>query len=226
MRRTRLACCARGERPCDCRAAKSDNEFPPCNVDCHFARLIGTMAAPLRDHDDVFTTSSAVVIRYKTTATARWTLMFGVRAFINYTIAVAVWTRFCFHVFLMWGRAICGAFVSGICILGWTGRYGVGSRTWISLRRHLRSCYVTAAITGIICRCSPGSAFDLTGAMQPTMLAIDDEMIEIADFFSTSTAIQGGYSGIQSHALSHDAPASMRTRKLAYQKHRFCRKAR
>jgi hypothetical protein len=76
------------------------------------------------------------------------------------------------------------------------------------------------------CRCSPGSAFDLTGAMQPTMLAIDDEMIEIADFFSTSTAIQGGYPGIQSHALSHDAPASMRTRKLAYQKPRFCRKAR
>jgi hypothetical protein len=25
--------------------------------------------------------------------------MFGVSAFINYTIAVAVWTRFCFHVF-------------------------------------------------------------------------------------------------------------------------------
>ena len=28
--------------------------------------------------------------------------MFIVRAFINYTITVAVWTRFCFHVFLMW----------------------------------------------------------------------------------------------------------------------------
>ena len=25
--------------------------------------------------------------------------MFGVSTFINYTIAVAVWTRFCFHVF-------------------------------------------------------------------------------------------------------------------------------
>jgi len=43
-----------------------------------------------------------VVIRYETTATARWTLMFSVRAFINYTITVAVWTRFCFHVLLMW----------------------------------------------------------------------------------------------------------------------------
>ena len=27
--------------------------------------------------------------------------MFGVTAFINYTITVAVWTRFCFHVFLI-----------------------------------------------------------------------------------------------------------------------------
>jgi hypothetical protein len=44
--------------------------------------------------------------------------MFGVSAFINYTIAVAVWTRFCFHVFLT-SCAICGAFLSGICILGW-----------------------------------------------------------------------------------------------------------
>ena len=44
--------------------------------------------------------------------------MFGVSAFINYTIAVAVWTRFCFHVFLMWSCANCGAFLSGICILG------------------------------------------------------------------------------------------------------------
>ena len=40
--------------------------------------------------------------------------MFGVSAFINYTIAVAVWARFCFHVFLMWSCAICGAFLSGI----------------------------------------------------------------------------------------------------------------
>ena len=75
--------------------------------------------------------------------------MFGVSAFINHTIAVAVWTRFCFHVFLMWSCAICGAFLSGICILGWTGRCGVRPRRWISLRRHLRSCYVTIAITEI-----------------------------------------------------------------------------
>jgi hypothetical protein len=53
--------------------------------------------------------------------------MFGVSAFINYTIAVAVWTRFCFHVFLVWSRAIC-AFLSGIWILGWTGRCGVGTQ--------------------------------------------------------------------------------------------------
>jgi hypothetical protein len=45
-----------------------------------------------------------VVIRYGTTATARWTLMFINCAFINYTIAVAVWTRFSFHVrtMLVW----------------------------------------------------------------------------------------------------------------------------
>ena len=44
--------------------------------------------------------------------------MFGVSAFINHTIAVAVWTRFCFHVFLMWSYAICGAFLSGITLTG------------------------------------------------------------------------------------------------------------
>jgi hypothetical protein len=38
-----------------------------------------------------------VVIRYDTAATAHWTLMFIVRAFINHTITVAVWTRFSFH---------------------------------------------------------------------------------------------------------------------------------
>jgi len=38
-----------------------------------------------------------VVIRYDTAATAHWTLTFIVRAFINYTITVAVWTRFSFH---------------------------------------------------------------------------------------------------------------------------------
>jgi hypothetical protein len=41
-----------------------------------------------------------VVIRYETTAAARWTLMFIVRIFINYTITIAVWTSF--HVCLMW----------------------------------------------------------------------------------------------------------------------------
>jgi hypothetical protein len=35
-----------------------------------------------------------VVIRYETTATARWALLFIVRAFFNNTITVAVWTRF------------------------------------------------------------------------------------------------------------------------------------
>ncbi len=44
--------------------------------------------------------------------------MFAVSAFINHTIAVAVWTRFCFHVFLMWSCAICGAFLSGIPLTG------------------------------------------------------------------------------------------------------------
>jgi hypothetical protein len=38
-----------------------------------------------------------VIIRYDTAATAHWTLMFIVRAFIKYTITVAVWTRFSFH---------------------------------------------------------------------------------------------------------------------------------
>jgi hypothetical protein len=28
--------------------------------------------------------------------------MSSFRAFINYTISIAVWTRFCFNVFLMW----------------------------------------------------------------------------------------------------------------------------
>ena len=39
-----------------------------------------------------------VVVRYETTATARWALLFIVRAF-NDTITVAVWTGF--HVRLM-----------------------------------------------------------------------------------------------------------------------------
>lgn len=35
-----------------------------------------------------------VVVRYKPTATARWALLFIVRAFFNDTITVAVWTGF------------------------------------------------------------------------------------------------------------------------------------
>jgi hypothetical protein len=38
-----------------------------------------------------------VVIGYETAATARRTLTFIVRAFIDHTITVAVWTRFGFH---------------------------------------------------------------------------------------------------------------------------------
>ena len=40
-----------------------------------------------------------VVIRYETTATARWALPFIVRASFNDTITVAIWTGF--HVRLM-----------------------------------------------------------------------------------------------------------------------------
>jgi hypothetical protein len=40
---------------------------------------------------------TVVVIGYETAATARWTLMFTVLAFIDHTITVAVWTRFSFH---------------------------------------------------------------------------------------------------------------------------------
>ena len=42
---------------------------------------------------------AVAVIRYETTATARWTLLFIVRAFFSDTITVAVWTGF--HVRLM-----------------------------------------------------------------------------------------------------------------------------
>ncbi len=46
---------------------------------------------------------AVVVVRYETTATARWALLFIVRAFFNDTITVAVWTGFhgrltgCYH---------------------------------------------------------------------------------------------------------------------------------
>ena len=42
---------------------------------------------------------AVIVIRYETTATARWTSPFIVRAFFNDTITVTVWTGF--HVRLM-----------------------------------------------------------------------------------------------------------------------------
>ena len=42
---------------------------------------------------------AVVLIRYETTATACWALLFIVRAFFNDTITVAVWTGF--HVCLM-----------------------------------------------------------------------------------------------------------------------------
>jgi hypothetical protein len=37
---------------------------------------------------------ATVVIRYETTATARWALLFIVRTFFDDTITVAVWTGF------------------------------------------------------------------------------------------------------------------------------------
>ena len=43
---------------------------------------------------------ATVVIGYKTTATARWALLFIVRAFFGDTITVAVWTGF--HVCASW----------------------------------------------------------------------------------------------------------------------------
>ena len=45
---------------------------------------------------------AVVVIRYETTATARWALLFIVRAFFNDTITVAVWTGF--HVGASWDQ--------------------------------------------------------------------------------------------------------------------------
>jgi hypothetical protein len=43
-----------------------------------------------------------VVIRYETTSAAGWTLMFIVSVFINFSITVAIWTDFSFHLCLMW----------------------------------------------------------------------------------------------------------------------------
>ena len=44
---------------------------------------------------------AVAVVRYETTATARWALLFIVRAFFNDTVTVAIWTGF--HVRLMGG---------------------------------------------------------------------------------------------------------------------------
>jgi hypothetical protein len=41
---------------------------------------------------------AVVVIRYKTKATASRALTFIVRIFVDDTIAITVWTSFCFHV--------------------------------------------------------------------------------------------------------------------------------
>jgi hypothetical protein len=43
-----------------------------------------------------------VIIRYETTAAARWALLFIVRTFFNDAFTVAVWTSF--HTCLMWSR--------------------------------------------------------------------------------------------------------------------------
>jgi hypothetical protein len=53
---------------------------------------------------------AVVVIRYETTATARWALPFIVRAFFNDTITVAVWTGF--HVCASWGCYPSSAIIS------------------------------------------------------------------------------------------------------------------
>jgi hypothetical protein len=57
-----------------------------------------------------------VVVRYETTATARWALLFIVRAFFNDTITVAVWTGF--HVRLMGMSAAPHGDVSAIISAG------------------------------------------------------------------------------------------------------------
>jgi hypothetical protein len=55
-----------------------------------------------------------VIISYETAATARWALLFIVRAFFNDTITVAVWTSF--HVCASWGCYHTLALVMGLGI--------------------------------------------------------------------------------------------------------------
>src|SRR5262245_8144483 len=52
------------------------------------------------------------VIRYKTKATARRTLTFIVRIFVNNTIAIAVWTSF--HLCVHRSRALCELILGGM----------------------------------------------------------------------------------------------------------------
>ena len=64
---------------------------------------------------------TVVVIRYETTATARWALLFIVRAFFNDTVTVAVWTGF--HVCASWGFI----FARALLIRQWQRRSGKSS---------------------------------------------------------------------------------------------------
>jgi hypothetical protein len=77
---------------------------------------------------------AVVVIRYETTATARWALLFIVRAFFNDTVTVAVWTGF--HVCASWGCYL---------IRQWQRRSGKSSPDefvtfWKNGRRVLAAC--------------------------------------------------------------------------------------
>jgi hypothetical protein len=63
---------------------------------------------------------AVVVIRYETTATARWALPFIVRAFFDDTIPVAVWTGF--HVCASWGCYHTAAIIFAGASLMWRYR--------------------------------------------------------------------------------------------------------
>jgi hypothetical protein len=49
---------------------------------------------PLHCLDYLFAVVVIIIVRYETTATTRWALLFIVRAFFNDPITVAVWTGF------------------------------------------------------------------------------------------------------------------------------------
>ena len=59
-----------------------------------------------------------VVVRYETTATARWALLFIVGAFFNDTITVALWTRFHCAPSVCGPASVCGTF--SVCVR-WSG---------------------------------------------------------------------------------------------------------